>query len=96
MTPHPELGPLHTALSDLEAGRLAVDPFCSAWRRALADLGSRVPGPLAEAAEALLMRMESARWFSGEACGFSSRDLAAALRDWLRHLQAALDTPSVS
>ncbi|MFZ4498856.1 MAG: hypothetical protein ACOYMX_04045 [Burkholderiales bacterium] len=35
------------------------------------------------------MRMESARWFSGEACGFSGKDLALALRRWLTAVESA-------
>jgi len=80
---------LRSALDDFEAGRLEVDPFCMAWRRALLELGTAVPPELAETTEALLMRMESARWFSGEACGFSGKDLALALRRWLAALEAA-------
>ena len=80
---------LRRALDDFEAERLDVDLFCLEWRRALLDLGSSLPADLAETAEALLMRMESARWFSGEACGFSGKDLALALRRWLAAVEAA-------
>ena len=76
-------------LDDFEAERLDVDRFVLEWRRALLDLGAAVPTDLAETAEALLMRMESARWFSGEACGFSGKDLALALRRWLTAVEAA-------
>lgn len=87
---HPALDRLRGALDDFEAERLDVDRFALAWRRALLDLGPAVPPELAETAEALLMRLESARWFSGEACGFSGKDLALALRRWLAALDAAL------
>jgi len=80
---------LRSALDDFEAERLDVDRFCLEWRRALLDLGGSLPADLAETAEALLMRMESARWFSGEACGFSGKDLALALRRWLAAVEAA-------
>lgn len=80
---------LRSALDDLEAERVDVDRFCLEWRRALLDLGNSLPADLTETAEALLMRMESARWFSGEACGFSGKDLALALRRWLTAVEAA-------
>lgn len=86
---HSALATLRRALDDFEAGRLEVDPFCMAWRRALLEFGGRLPADLAASAEALLMRMESARWFSGEACGFSGKDLALALRRWLAAIDAA-------
>lgn len=85
----PVLDRLRNALDDFEAGRLEVDPFCMAWRRVLLDASGSIPTDLAETAEALLMRMESARWFSGEACGFSGKDLALALRRWLAAVEAA-------
>jgi len=80
---------LRSTLDDFEAERLDVDRFCLEWRRTLLDLGGSLPADLAETAEALLMRMESARWFSGEACGFSGKDLALALRRWLAAVEAA-------
>ncbi|MCF8191924.1 MAG: hypothetical protein K9J04_03570 [Burkholderiales bacterium] len=79
---------LRRLLDDFEAERLDVDRFCLEWRRVLLDLGPGLPVELAETAEALLMRMESARWFSGEACGFSSKDLALALRRWLAAVES--------
>jgi hypothetical protein len=82
------LSRLRSTLDDFEAERLDVDRFALEWRRALLDLGASVPPDLAETAEALLMRMESARWFSGEACGFSGKDLALALRRWLAAVEA--------
>ncbi|MBU3693502.1 MAG: hypothetical protein FGM40_01560 [Rhodocyclaceae bacterium] len=87
--PQSAIGRLRSALDEFEAERLDVDRFCLEWRRALLDLGSALPADLAETAEALLMRMESARWFSGEACGFSGKDLAIALRRWLAAVEAA-------
>lgn len=84
---------LRSALDDLEAERLDVDRFCIEWRRALLDLGGTLPADLAETAEALLMRMESARWFSGEACGFSGKDLTLALRRWLAAAESGGTTP---
>lgn len=84
---------LRSTLDDFEAERLDVDRFCLEWRRALLDLGGSLPADLAETAEALLMRMESARWFSGEACGFSGKDLALALRRWLAAVEAAAPVP---
>lgn len=81
---------LKRALDDFEAGRLDVDRFCLEWRRVLLELGAAVPAALAETGEALLMRAESARWFSGEACGFSGKDLALALRRWLAAVEQAL------
>jgi hypothetical protein len=83
------LGHLRSALDDFEAGRLEVDPFCTAWRRALLQLGAALPPELAETAAALLIRMESARWFSGEACGFSGKDLVLTLRRWLAAVEAS-------
>ena len=80
---------LRTALEDFDAGRMDVDRFALEWRRTLLELGAAVPADHAETAEALLMRMESARWFSGEACGFSGKDLALALRRWLAAVEAA-------
>jgi len=80
---------LHSSLDDFEAGRLDVDRFALEWRRSLLDLGTAVPPEFAETAEALLMRVESARWFSGEACGFSGKDLALALKRWLAALESA-------
>lgn len=80
---------LRSTLDDFEAERLDVDRFCLEWRRTLLDLSGSLPADLAETAEALLMRMESARWFSGEACGFSGKDLALALRRWLAAVEAA-------
>lgn len=86
----PAIDRLKRALDDFEAERLDVDRFCLAWRRILLELGAAVPAGLAEAGEALLMRAESARWFSGEACGFSGKDLALALRRWLTAVEPTL------
>ncbi|MFZ4553565.1 MAG: hypothetical protein EBQ53_01895 [Betaproteobacteria bacterium] len=83
------LDALRQALLRFEAGTLPVDDFCLAWRRALLSLGPQLPPPVLTAADDLLMRMESARWFSGEACGFSGKDLALALRQWLTLVEQA-------
>lgn len=88
--PNMPLTPLKTSLDAYEVGTLSPDELAIAWRRALLDLGPRLPAPLARTAEELLMRVESARWFAGEACGFSSRDLAIALRRWLEAADQAL------
>lgn len=86
----PAIDRLKRALDEFEAERLDVDRFCLEWRRTLLELGATLPAGLAETAEALLMRTESARWFSGEACGFSGKDLALALRRWLAAVEPTL------
>ncbi len=84
-----DLSHLEISVVNYEAGQLDADALALQWRRALPELGSGLSPDLLETAEALLMRVESARWFSGEACGFSSRDLAIALRRWLDMARAS-------
>jgi hypothetical protein len=87
---NPAIERLQSALEDFEAERMDVDRFCLEWRRILLELGTTLPPASVETAEALLMRTESARWFSGEACGFSAKDLALALRRWLSAVESSV------
>jgi hypothetical protein len=80
---------LSRALTDFEAGRLDMDELIAQWRKYGVD-DERIPARWREVLDGLLMRLESARLFSGESCSFSRSELLATMREWLDRVQAQM------
>ncbi len=78
---------LGRSLTDFEAGRIDMDALVAIWRRHGVD-DTTLPAKWREVLDGLLMRLESARLFSGESCSFSQSELLATMREWLNRVQA--------
>ena len=78
---------LGRSLADFEAGRIDMDALIAIWRRHGVD-DATLPAKWREVLDGLLMRLESARLFSGESCSFSQADMLGALGDWLTRARA--------
>lgn len=82
---------LSRVLADFEAGRLDMDELIAQWRMHGVD-DPHIPAKWRAVLDGLLMRLESARLFSGESCSFSRSELLAALREWLDRVQAQMQS----
>jgi hypothetical protein len=80
---------LARSLADFEAGRIDMDALIATWRRHGVD-DATLPAKWREVLDGLLMRLESARLFSGESCSFSQGELLATMREWLSRVQAQI------
>ena len=82
---------LGTSLDDFEAGRIDMDVLIAAWRHYGVD-DATLPAKWREVLDGLLMRLESARLFSQDSCSFSRSELLATMREWLKRVQAQVQT----
>lgn len=80
---------LGRTLAEFEAGRIDMDALIATWRQYGVD-DMRLPARWREVLDGLLMRLESARLFSGDSCSFSRSELLANLREWLSRVEAQI------
>lgn len=77
---------LASTLADFEADRIDMDALIETWRtHGVGD--ASIPEKWREVLDGLLMRLESARLFSGESCSFSRSELLATMREWLKRVE---------